>query len=409
MTYSTVDNDGSLAIEPSVGSLVPFTADSADTVTVGSAKFLRTGTLKLKSQFAGTLLEGEVLPNGDVDCGDLIATPTFSQVHKRVRKIGTKLWHIWEYVYSTYSGYISYSTWPIITAVTNIRPISGETTYAMADIASNGTRLVVTVPETSKFAYSDDDGFTWTPYTTSAGAGCTGYHVLMCNGTTFVGIRKDTQYAGSNLNLGYSADGITWTGISLGAGTGYIYQNVFRTLKWENGKFHLGADKNFAVSDDGISWSWYSASLGITGQCWDGTQYWACTRGALGYTASKNHLVKSPDGITWTEVPVPVVTAYLRGVKFANSTLVVVPAVAYARLLYSFDLGVTWKVVPTYVNGYCQEEGYFYYDGLWFLNMANYWHTLDLLGGAKTDTYVGTRTLQYADLEKQYVKYLRVL
>jgi hypothetical protein len=74
-------------------------------------------------------------------------------------------------------------------------------------VAWNGIRFVAVGSGTNTIAYSNDNGSTWTPVTTTP-------FTLVGNGVAWNGTRWVAVGSGTNI-IAYSADGITWYGAPL--------------------------------------------------------------------------------------------------------------------------------------------------------------------------------------------------
>lgn len=136
-----------------------------------------------------------------------------------------------------------------------------------------------------KLAYSTDDGVTWTrifgyPWTTNT-----------LRGIAFTGNLWVVSYAGA---IAYSADGLTWTQVTIGSAT-------LRSIVYGAGLFVVvGGDSSGVIytSPDGVVWTSRTAptSAVLSAVTWNGTVF--CVVGETG--ASGPVVATSTDGITWT-------------------------------------------------------------------------------------------------------------
>lgn len=133
--------------------------------------------------------------------------------------------------------------------------------------------------------------------------------------------------AGSYGKLSYSTDnGATWGERSIAS---YI-----KSIIYANNKFRMIKAAVFYSSDDnGETWS----SSDIPNGDWVKPAYGNGTFVTLS-VSSNRCIYSTDDGVTWTEVTLPV-SAYWRGVRYENGVFL---AAGDSYIIYSLDNGATW-------------------------------------------------------------------
>ena len=209
----------------------------------------------------------------------------------------------------SYSGTVWYSL------SRNIFTIRGKS------VAWNGQIWVGTGEGTNTLGYSRD-GINWT------GAGSTIFtagNSVAWNGSQWLAVGQ-----GSN-TLAYSPDGINWTGLG---------STVFTTgnsVAW-NGSQWLAAGQGsntLAYSSDGSSWTGLGSTILRTGTtvAWNGFQ-WLAGGGA--------QIATSANGSTWTNQNVSTVLSSVRGIAYSASNWVATGVPITDSLAYSLD-GSNWR------------------------------------------------------------------
>ena len=129
---------------------------------------------------------------------------------------------------------------------------TGENTVAFGQITSAIARFVVISDADQDVVYSDNGGQTWTVAGTALPA--TGYGEMTYGAGKFVAINSGTTSAA------YSADGVTWTGVTAPAAFAAVTDIV-----WGNGKFvALGGTNGIMYSLDGVTWVANTLTLPLT-------------------------------------------------------------------------------------------------------------------------------------------------
>jgi hypothetical protein len=132
------------------------------------------------------------------------------------------------------------------------------------------------------------DGLTWTSRTIPAGT----YNAISWSGTRFVAVGAAGVYA-------YSADGIAWTGGTLGSSS-----YAWRGIAWDGSKFlatgELSAQGCASTSSDGITWNApviVSGAYALYGVVWTGTRF---VTGGRYAGKSWTAIFWSSDGAMWS-------------------------------------------------------------------------------------------------------------
>ena len=132
--------------------------------------------------------------------------------------------------------------------------ITGSTRIAYGNVVGTNTNRFVVISSTdTDVSYSDNGGVTWT-ITGSPVLDSTGYDAITYGGGKFVAVRSGTT------NAMYSADGETWTGVTL-PGT----LDAASDVVYGNGKFvALGGTNGIMYSLDGVTWVENALTLPLT-------------------------------------------------------------------------------------------------------------------------------------------------
>jgi hypothetical protein len=197
-------------------------------------------------------------------------------------------------------------------------------------------RWVATGGSGTSIAYSAD-GITW--------FGITGPFTIG-NAVAWNGIRWVAVGTGGVNAIAYSPDGITWTGIPVSANT---FTTSGRGVAWNGIRWVAvgGGTNAIAYSSDGINWIGVPYSVNTftptgfgTGIAWNGVRWVATGQGT-------NSFAYSTDGITWAPIlntASPFFTTGANGVAY-NGVLWVAVGQGINTIAYSFD-GITWIGVP---------------------------------------------------------------
>ena len=131
---------------------------------------------------------------------------------------------------------------------------TGSTRAAYGNVVGSTTNRFVVISSTdTDVTYSDNGGATWT-VTSSPVLDVTGYNAIAYGAGKFVAIK------GASTNASYSADGITWTSVTL-PGTADAATDII----WGNGRFVvLGGTNGIMYSLDGVTWVNNSLTLPLT-------------------------------------------------------------------------------------------------------------------------------------------------
>ena len=163
---------------------------------------------------------------------------------------------------------------------------AGENTVAFGQITSTVARFVVISDADRDVAYTDNGGATWS--ITSTALPATGYGEMVYGAGKFVAINSGTTSAA------YSADGVTWTGVTAPAAFAAVTDIV-----WGNGKFvAIGGTNGVMYSLDGITWVDNAlATIGGAGT----EQKIAYGQGMFVITSDNTvQVYTSTDGLYWT-------------------------------------------------------------------------------------------------------------
>lgn len=207
----------------------------------------------------------------------------------------------------------------------NSRPVNtGTDVYRTA--WSSSLNLFVSVGDLSKIYYSAD-GITWTTVTV---AGSFSFQDVVWSGSLFVAV-------GASGNIYTSADGVTWTQRTSGT------TNIFYAVTWSSslGLFiAVGDVSTVRTSPDGITWTTRTLPASNTLR----TVAWGSGLFVIG-TSSSTTYYTSPDGITWTQRTITTTGGISTALIF-DGTRFVGGGAASNKIVQSTN-GTTWTDVDT--------------------------------------------------------------
>ena len=143
--------------------------------------------------------------------------------------------------------------------ITSTTGNAGSWTVFRSGLANNSTfmkfsnnRLLVCYSGTPILEYSNDNGTTFTTSTSAASVFTTSMNCVAWNGSMWVGVGTGTN------TLGYSSDGITWTGL----GTS-IFSTSGNTVVWTGSTWIAGGSgtNSLAYSTNGTTWTGSGTTL----------------------------------------------------------------------------------------------------------------------------------------------------
>jgi hypothetical protein len=231
----------------------------------------------------------------------------------------------------------------------------GEDYNRIYSIAYGNGRFVAAVNQNS-IAYSND-GITWVVSEEDSIFRGEYVRTICFGGGRFVA-------TGAGDCMAYSDDGITWRAInknSIFNAIGTSGQVI--ALAYGNGRFVTARSfGRFAYSSDALAWSGtpYNYSMvhaDVYDICHDGSRFVAIGYGTpSAYSGSRNYVARSDNGEEWTvEESVSLRGLALRSVAYGGGLFVVVGTVpgdsnslSKNRIMYSAD-GVTWTAVANTV------------------------------------------------------------
>jgi hypothetical protein len=199
--------------------------------------------------------------------------------------------------------------------------------FYLTGIAYGNGVFVAVGSGTVNFAYSVDNGLTWTGLA-SVFYGSTWYSVAFGNGV-FVAVGNPYQ--------AYSTDnGLTWNYSSTLSGnrTGVVYGNGVFVV--------VGTDTQAYSVDNGLIWT--SVVSPITGS-WRSVAF---GNGVFVMVGTDTQAYSTDNGLTWTSVVSPI-TGSWSSIAFGNGIFVMVGT---DILAYSTDNGLTWTSVVSPLTGY---------------------------------------------------------
>jgi len=203
----------------------------------------------------------------------------------------------------------------------------------------NGVFVAVAKSGTGNRVMTSPDGITWTSRTSAAD--------YSWRSVTY-GLGKFVAVADVTNQAMYSTDnGVTWTLCNANS------SGAFNSVTFGNGKFvAVGPSGAYMYSTDGISWTQNATSPARDwGSVTFGNGYFVASCSNSGASARK--VIRSADGITWTEYDA-VYSAQI-GIGYGNGVFVSVGfglSIVTGGIQYSLDNGATWAAATVPIDRY---------------------------------------------------------
>jgi hypothetical protein len=219
----------------------------------------------------------------------------------------------------------------------------------------SGSEKFVAVGYNGKMAYSSD-GVNWTAIPEGTGSGTSTFGTEWIGGIAWGGPSVSQKFVavGYNGKMAYSADGVNWTAIpnGTGAGTSTFYTNDILGIAWGgpsgNQKFvAVGGSGQMAYSSDGVNWTAISTSTFGTDHIYGIT--WGGPSGNEKFVAvGKNgKMAYSSDGVNWTAISISTFDVGIERIAWGgpSGSQKFVAVGGLGMMAYSSD-GVNWTAIP---------------------------------------------------------------
>jgi len=199
--------------------------------------------------------------------------------------------------YSTNNG----ATWTAVPNESNPFYVDKYSGNQINAIAYGNGKFVAVGSDKDLIAYSSD-GINWTAVTASAFGTSTYFMGVAWGNNTFVA-------GGLYGKMAYSSDGINWTAVTDSKFSTDLFNQIW-SITWGNDRFVAGGScGEMAYSTDGVNWTATDSKFGkdsmldqIWGIAWGNNTFVAV--GTRGNSTLSGVITTSPDGVTWTAIPI---------------------------------------------------------------------------------------------------------